>query len=71
MSTYFFNGSRSGNNYHAAVIDRDCVDFYEVEVRIFSRKNGVPYDSFTRTVPKTDYGHRSAVRAVIANPDDF
>ncbi len=73
MSTRYFNGTRDGNPYQAIVVARDIYSpmVFEIDVVIFSRSTGEAHDSFSRSVPANGRGQRAAVRAVIANPDNY
>lgn len=73
MSTKYFNGTTGGNPYHATVMSRDIFDppRFEIHVMIFDKQTGEPTDGFERTVIDPPDSPRAAVRAVIANRDNF
>ena len=73
MTSRFFNGTRDGDNYQARV---DTIGIpgkrsFDISIVIFNRSTGLPNYAFERIVPDTIGSKRAAVRAVIANPDNF
>jgi len=70
MTTRLWNGTRDSHPYHARtkMLNGGII---EVDVIIFHRRTGEPFDSFIRTVEDDGRGYRAWVRAVIANPDNF
>ena len=78
-TTRFFNGTRDGSPYQARVTEavRTGDDWqttdsgYEIEIVIFDKATGESHYAFERRVFGFSGSMRAAVRAVIANPDNF
>ncbi len=76
-STRFFNGTRDGSPYQGRVTkyvsseSPSARGHFIVEVVIFDKEGGLPHYSFERNFYEVDLGMRAALRAVIANPDDY
>lgn len=76
-TTRFFNGTRDGQPYQGRVTryvsseSKNERGHFEVEVVIFDRTTGEPHYSFERRVYDTSIGQRSALTAVLKDPDAF